>query len=108
MSDNNKSQESIAESPTEKKTTPLRCFLGSISAGILALIPYYLMTSIVETYATKPVISDNQIVVNITVAVRTLVIGVATLATATFGLVAIGLFLLGIQVTFKDLKQQVK
>ncbi|GAB4531387.1 MAG: hypothetical protein Tsb0014_14860 [Pleurocapsa sp.] len=52
------------------------------------------MTSIVETYGTKPVISTNPIVINITVAVRTLVIGVVTLATATFELVAIGLFLL--------------
>jgi hypothetical protein len=112
MSDT-KSQETQSETNLEsesknKKTTPLQCFLGSITAGVLAFIPYYLMTSIVETYATKPVISTNPIVINITVAVRTLVIGVATLATATFGLVAIGLFLLAIQVTFSELKQQVK
>ena len=67
---------------------------------------YSLMSAIVTTYANKPVVSDNTLAIRIATAVRTLVIGVAALGTGVFGIVAVGLFLLGIQVTIKSLTNQ--
>ncbi|MGL5834697.1 MAG: DUF3082 domain-containing protein, partial [Waterburya sp.] len=64
-----------------------------------------LFTSIVNTYATKAITSSNPIVINLTSAVRTMVMGVVAMATGVFGMVAIGLFLLGIQVAVQNLKK---
>jgi uncharacterized membrane protein HdeD (DUF308 family) len=86
-------------------TTPLRCFFASCISGALAFASYSLFSSIVQTYATKAVTSNNPIVINITSAVRTLVMGVVALATGVFAMVAIGLFLLGIQLTLQSLKK---
>ncbi len=90
---------------TEKTTTPLRCFLSSVIAGALAFASYSLFSSIVQTYATKAVTSNNPIVINITSAVRTLVMGVVALATGVFAMVAIGLFLLGIQLMVQSFRK---
>jgi Protein of unknown function (DUF3082) len=98
----NKPQDkSISLKATKKEVNPFSCFFASIISGGIAVMIYFLMSAIVATYANKPVISDSAIVIKITTAVRTLVIGVAALGTGVFGLVAIGLFLLGIQVTIK-------
>ncbi|MDJ0533706.1 MAG: DUF3082 domain-containing protein [Xenococcaceae cyanobacterium MO_207.B15] len=96
---------SNTESP-KKKVTVISCIFASTFAGAIAIAIYYLMSSIIETYADKPVVSDNILVLKITVAVRTLVIGMAALGTGVFGLVAIGLFLLGIQVAIKDIREK--
>ncbi|MGV2829049.1 DUF3082 domain-containing protein [Myxosarcina sp. GI1(2024)] len=101
----NKSQDNIPVESPESKITLLRCAIASTLSGGIAIALYFLMISIVQTYADKPVISDNPIVVNLTVAVRTIVIGLAALGMGVFGLVAVGLFLLGIQVTIRDLKK---
>ncbi|HHP7230468.1 MAG TPA: DUF3082 domain-containing protein [Xenococcaceae cyanobacterium] len=82
---------------SKKKVSPLSCFFASSFAGAIAIAAYSLMSSIIETYADKPVVSDNVLVLKITIAVRTLVIGITALGTGVFGLVAVGLFLLGIQ-----------
>ena len=79
---------------------PLRCFSGAIVAGLLAIALYTLTASIAQTFAAKPIQSDNFTVVNITVAVRTLVVGTSALATGIFGLIAVGLAALAIQVLF--------
>lgn len=92
----------------DERTTPLRCLLASLTSGGIAIALYLLMNSIVQTYATKAVTSTNPVVINLTIAVRTMVIGIAALGTGVFGLVAIGLFLLGIQVTIKSLSQWIK
>jgi Protein of unknown function (DUF3082) len=84
------------------KATPFNCLMASLISGGLAFAVYSLMAAIIQTYANKPVVADNEIVLRITVAVRTLVIGVAALGTGVFGFVAVGLFLLGLQVTFKS------
>ncbi len=91
---------------SKPEVTPLKCLLSSVFSGVMALGIYRLMTAIIETYSTKPVISDNIIVLKLTVAVRTLVIGIAALGTGVFGFVALGLFLLGLQITFKDLSKK--
>ena len=96
------------ESSSTKPATPLRCFVASAISGGIAFSLYLLLTSIVQTYANKPVTSTNPAVINLTVAVRTMVIGIAALGTGVFGLVAFGLFLLGIQIIVKNLRQKIK
>ena len=97
---------STSTKPIKKEVTPLSCFFASIVSGGIAMMVYFLMSAIVETYANKPVVSPNVLAVKIATAVRTLVIGVAALGTGVFGVVAVGLFLLGIQVTIKSLANQ--
>lgn len=92
---------------TKKEVNPLSCFFASLVSGGIAVMIYFLMSAIVATYANKPVISDSAIVIKITTAVRTLVIGVAALGTGVFGIVAVGLFLLGIQVSIKAIANNV-
>jgi hypothetical protein len=100
----NAQQDVSLDKPTET-TTPLRCFFASCISGVLAFASYSLFSSIVQTYATKTITSSNPIVINITSAVRTLVMGVVALATGVFAMVAIGLFLLGIQIALQSLKK---
>lgn len=105
MSDNKSQDITPAESP-KSNITLLNCAIASAISGGIAIALYFLMNSIVQTYANKPVTSTNPVVVNLTVAVRTIVIGMAALGTGVFGLVAVGLFLLGIQVMIKGLKER--
>lgn len=86
--------------------SPLRCAIGSLIAGVMAFGLYSLTSSIAQTFAAKPIQSQNITVINITVAVRTLVVGISTLATAVFSLIAIGLLALAIQVSIQQLKNQ--
>jgi hypothetical protein len=81
----------------------LQCFSGSFVAGTIALLAYRLMLSIAANFAARPVMSDNPAVVNISSAVRTLVVGMAALGSGIFGLAALGIFLLGIQLLFQRL-----
>ncbi len=83
--------------------TPLRCCLGATVSGLFSSGMFRLTHSIVDTFASKPVISHNIITLKISVAVRTLVVGVSTLATTIFAFAAIGLILLAIQITLQKL-----
>lgn len=85
--------------------SPLRCLLGSAIAGVIAFGSYSLTSSIAQAFAAKPVVSNNPLVLNITVAVRTLVVGVAALGTGIFSLVAVGLVALAVQSLIKQLKK---
>lgn len=87
----------LTESSTEPPT-PLRCLTGALISGGLAIALYSLTAAIAQTFATKPIHSNNVAVVNIASAVRTLVVGMSALATGIFGLVAIGLVALAVQV----------
>lgn len=84
-------------------TSPLRCLIGSLIAGGLAYGLYLLTSAIAQSFAAKPISSTNPTVVNIGIAVRTLVVGVSTLATFVCGLVAFGLFALAIQILIQKL-----
>jgi hypothetical protein len=95
----------LPSQPVKDNVTPLKCLMASLVSSGLAVAIYSLMSAIIQTYADKPAVADNEFVLRITVAVRTLVIGIAALGTGVFGFVAIGLFLLGLQVTFKSLSQ---
>ena len=89
-----------------QKVTPLRCLIGSFLSGSLATAMYFLTYSIAHTFATKPVTSTNQLVIRISAAVRTLVVGVASLGTFIFGFVALGLVLLAIKLFIQSLKEK--
>lgn len=85
------------EKLTEAMTSPWKAVLGAgISTGF-AIALYLLTSSIISTFANKPVTSDNPTVINLTVAVRTLVMGVAAMGTAVFALIAVGLLILTLQ-----------
>ena len=85
----------------QKPATPLRCFTGALMAGTLSALAYRLTVSIAATFASKPIVSDNPAVVNMSAAVRTLVTGIVALGTGVFGIAALGLTALGIQLIFK-------
>jgi hypothetical protein len=82
---------------------PLRCITGSIISGGLSFAIYSLMITIATNFAKKPIHSQNPIVWKISSAVRTLIVGVVGLGTGIFGLVALGLLALGIQLWFQQL-----
>lgn len=77
--------------------SPLRCFSGAFVSGSISLVLYRLMTAIAQTFAAKPIVSDNVATVNIAAAVRTLVVGIVALGMGVFGIAALGLAALGIQ-----------
>ena len=90
----------------QKLPGPVRCLSGSLIAGGLALPLYFLTTSISQNFASKPIHSHNPLVVNIGAAVRSLVLGMSTLATAVFGFVAIGLLALAVQVLIQQITEK--
>lgn len=77
--------------------TPLRCLVGSGISATLAWGLYLLTSAIAVSFASKPVLSDKAIVQRIASAVRTLVLGLASMGTFIFAFVAIGLILLMVQ-----------
>jgi hypothetical protein len=95
------SKNSAGETPP----TPLRCFTGSAISGAIAVLLYLLNQSIVQGLAAKPLPTHNVTATNIAVAVRTLVIGLSTLATAIFAIATLGLIALGIQLLIQQLRQ---
>ncbi|MEC4815557.1 MAG: DUF3082 domain-containing protein [Scytonema sp. PMC 1069.18] len=104
MSDKNITQQT--DSQGQVAPTPVRCLTGAVISGGMAYALYSLMIAIATTFATKPIHSDNPIVVNISSAVRTLVVGVIALGTGIFGIVAIGLLALAVQLLFQQLTKQ--
>uniref|UniRef100_A0ACD5GUF0 DUF3082 domain-containing protein n=1 Tax=Desertifilum tharense IPPAS B-1220 TaxID=1781255 RepID=A0ACD5GUF0_9CYAN len=93
MSDPNLSPQ--PQSP--QKATPLRCLTGAVISGAIATALYWLTGSIVQTFANKPIHSDNPLTINLAVAVRTLVIGMGFLGTGIFAVATLGLVALAIQ-----------
>lgn len=87
----------------ENQPTPLRCLTGAVISGTVGYACYALMVSIATTFANKPIHSDNPLVLNISSAVRTLVVGVIALGTGIFGIVTLGLIALAIQLIFQQL-----
>ncbi|MBF2001267.1 MAG: DUF3082 domain-containing protein [Synechococcales cyanobacterium M58_A2018_015] len=82
--------------------TPWRCFRGAFISGGLAFALYSLTQSIVQALAKVPLPTKSTLSANIAVAVRTLVVGVSTMATAIFAIATLGLLLLGIQLLIKN------
>ncbi len=85
--------------------TPLRSFLGALIASGMAIALYRVTNSISQNFAHHTLHSDNALVVKITIAVRTLVVGLSTLATFIFAIVAVALIALAIQATIQQFNQ---
>lgn len=79
-----------------------RSFTGAALAALLATGAYSLTHSVASTFAAKPLVSDNVTTLNISVAVRTLVVGICSLATFVFAIATLGLIGLGIQTLLKQ------
>ena len=90
----------VAENPLSIRRI-LRAFTGSFIAGTCMLLFYKMLTAVSTSFANKPIVSDNITVINLSAAVRTLVLGVIALGTGVFGMAAIGLSLLGIQMIWQ-------
>lgn len=100
---NSTSKEKV--SSTEQITVgPWRCLVGAIISGAFGFALYNLTSSIANTFAHKPLPTGNITTLNIAVAVRTLVVGVATLGTGIFTLVSVGLIILMFQILFQQLR----
>ncbi|BAU06994.1 hypothetical protein NIES592_12805 [Fischerella major NIES-592] len=94
------------ETQTQAKATPLRSLIGAVISGALAFAAYSLMSAIATSFAAKPLHSNNVIVLRISSAVRTLVLGIAALGSGVFAIVAIGLVALAIQLFFQQLAKR--
>lgn len=94
--------------PQSQKVTPWKCLVGASISGGLAIACFYMMHSVATVFATKPITFTNPISINLAIAVRTLVVGITALATGIFGIVAIGLILLAMQLIIQKftLKKQ--
>lgn len=100
--------ENSTPSAPSRQSTPLRCFTGALISGSLAIALYALTSSIARSFAGKPLPTGNVTTTNIAVAVRTLVVGMSTLATAIFAISALGLVALGIQLLILQLRSGAK
>ncbi len=87
-----------------KVATPLRSLTGAFLSGTMGLLLYQLTKSVIRSFAEHPTLSHNQVAINLSVAVRTLVIGLVTMATGIFALVAVGLVGLAIQLALQKLR----
>ncbi len=83
--------------------TPLRCLIGSLLATVLAYAMYLMTHAIAQSFAAHKIQSTSLIVQRISSAVRTLVVGMTTLGTGVFGIAAIGLLGLAIQLLLQRL-----
>ncbi len=89
-----------------RQPTVLRCITGSLIASALTFGLYSLTMSIALSFASKPVQSSNITVLKISVAVRTLVVGMTALGMGVFGMAAVGLMLLGLQIWIQKLAKK--
>lgn len=104
MNNSTPTQKPINSSNMEPTSpTPLRCITGALMAGGIGLALYSLTAAIAQTFASKPIHSNNPAVVNIASAVRTLVVGITALGTGIFGVVAVGLVALAIQLSIQKI-----
>ncbi|NJN23700.1 MAG: DUF3082 domain-containing protein [Acaryochloridaceae cyanobacterium RL_2_7] len=97
-SEQHDSAETLTQTDENKKeTTTLRAWSGALMSGTIAMVMYKLTYSIAYSYATHPSVSSSQVAQRISAAVRTLVVGLSTMATGLFAIATLGLFLLGIK-----------
>jgi len=103
-SDKKENNTLIDKSPLDKPITPARCFTGGTISGLLAIAAYLLTKSVVQTYAEIPINFNNPMANRIAATVRTLIMGITTMATFVFVMVTVGLVALGIQIIIKNQK----
>jgi hypothetical protein len=90
-------QPTIATDEVATRPSPLQCLVGMGVSAVLTLAAYSLSSAIAKTFAATPINTDNFTVYRISTAVRTLVLGMTALATWVFGIAALGLLGLAIQ-----------
>jgi hypothetical protein len=90
----------------ETLPSPLRCLSGALISGGFAIALYFLTSSIAQSFAAKPIASTNTTAIRISIAIRTLVVGLSTLATTLFSVIAFGLVLLAIYASIQQLKNR--
>ena len=94
--------------PENTLPTPLNCLIGAAIAGIMSFAMYTMTSNIATTFATRPMGHKTTMAVNIATAVRTLVVGSTALATAVFGIIAVGLAALAVQVALSGTQDRQK
>ncbi len=82
-----------------------RCLVGAMISGAFALGLYFLTSAIAHAFASKPLQTSNITAQNISVAVRTLVVGMSTLGTGIFAITTLGLLGLAVQLLVQRLKR---
>lgn len=99
-------QDTQLSSKQETLPSLFNCLTGVLISGGFAIALYFVTSSIAQAFASKPIASTNQTAINIAIAIRTLVVGLSTLATIIFGVIAVGLVLVTIQVFMQQLKNR--
>lgn len=97
----------MSESPSTKKSSPpsfWRTMTGAILAGLMAFPLAKLSALIAQSFAEHPFTSENQTALKISIALKTLVVGLSTLATGIFCVAALGLGALSIQILWQNLR----
>lgn len=90
------------KSPQGRAAGPGQCLVGAAISGGLALPLYLLSQAIARSFADHPIASSNPTAINISVAVRTLVMGGGFLMTGIFAIAAGGLALLALQLALQN------
>ncbi len=111
MTDNNPTPNNSEKSktinvPNNLDVSPLQCLMSAIISGSIGYAVYLMTQAIATSFANKPIHSDNTFVINISAAVRSLVIGIASLASSMFAIVTLGLIALAIQLTWQRLTKK--
>ncbi len=97
----------MSESPSTSKsnqTSVWRTLSGALLAAVFALPLAKMSRLIALSFAEHPFTSDNQFALKISVALRTLVVGLMTLATGIFCFAALGLVALSIQILWQNIR----
>lgn len=108
MNNSTPTENQTTQSPNSESTSvsPLRCLTGALISGGVGFALYSLTAAIAQTFASKPIHSNNPAVINIASAVRTLVVGITALGAGIFGVVTVGLVALAIQLTVQQLTKR--
>ena len=79
---------------------PLNFLIGSITSFSLFIIFYLISKNIAIYFATHRPSNDSEIVQSISTSLNTLIIGLAFIATFSFGFIGLGLFIVFIRSFF--------
>ena len=98
----------MSESPKNNLNgvSPVRCLMNAAVLGSIATALYFLTRSVAETFAAKPIHSESYAVVQLSVAVRTAVIGLCTMGTGVFAFLTFGLIWVAVQLSIRRFLNQ--
>eukprot|EP00741_Cyanophora_paradoxa_P003926 tig00000737_g3819.t1 len=87
--------------PTGPAPPASQTLAGSAMAGGISVGFYYALSAVATAFATKPVLSDNYVVIRMAGTLRSFVVGLMAMGMGVFGAAAIGLFLLALQTALR-------